>query len=377
MNAPNPSLAFVTPWSCGNRSLCIDPANPVANFSAEAPDPDTYLGYAFGSPFPPLGSDFSNTGCVSTCVSTLSQDDADLCAQRQAFVCQYTNPATGLTYGGVNIFGNTPQSSTINCPDGTPFTYTVVAGQFLGTTQSSANQQALSYAKKMAGRHMICIGPLPSNLALNAPVNQTVTATGDLAQPPQLNYWNYSGNLPTGLTFNGGFLDLTQPPTITGTATQLGTFVFSITVTNPGGDYMTKFFSVSVTQSTVTPDILSGAVSYFNTNAPAGNYKVSYVNGALKYSPTQGWALNVRNPPNNEGYVIYYTGPEGTQLPLNFPGTNDNTFPSQAAVEAANAGVSITFQHYGGAIGIYLFDSIYGDNVAGSPTPTFQLTSPM
>lgn len=377
-NPPNPQPNNPTGivGQCETRSLCQDPANPIANFSAESPDPDTFIGYGYGSSsYPPLGSDFSNTGCSTTCVSTISQADADLCAQKLAFLCQYTNPATGLPFSGTNISANTPQSATINCPDGTPFTYTVASGQFLAINQSSANQQALSYAKKMAGAHMICISGLPTNLALNSPVNQTVTATGNLAPPPQFNYWQFSGNLPTGLAFNGGFLASSEPPTITGTPTQLGTFIFSITVTNPGGDYMTKYFSVNVTQSTVTPDILSGAVSYFNLNAPAGNYKVSYVNGALKYSPAAGWSLNDEAMFGGQ-YRIYYTSAEGTTVPIAFPGTTTQ-YSSQALVEAANAGKSVQFTHYGGSIGCYLFDTIYNDNVPGSPNPTFQLTGPL
>jgi hypothetical protein len=125
--------------------------------------------------------------------------------------------------------------------------------------------------------------------------------------------------------------------------------------------------SLTIEGGPITPDIYSPTVSYFGSY-PAGTYQIAYINGALKYNPAQGWALNAWSI-NPSGYIIVYSA--GT---LQFPGSNFVTFPSQAAVEAYNAGISQLIVHSGGSIGMFLTDTIYGDNLPGNPNPTFGLT---
>lgn len=129
--------------------------------------------------------------------------------------------------------------------------------------------------------------------------------------------------------------------------------------------------------TTITPDVLSSAVSQFSAGAnyPAGRYLISYVDGALQYAGGTtggmmgGWAVNntVR------GHLGYHVT-DGSGNDVLFPATSSE-FASQSQCEAANAGESLVFVHIGGTIGMYLYDTNYNDNTAGSPAPTFSLAS--
>lgn len=116
------------------------------------------------------------------------------------------------------------------------------------------------------------------------------------------------------------------------------------------------------------PSITEETIAWFSSgeNFPAGDYKVEYVNGALKYNPSFDWQLNYSAA---HGYYITFNG--GTSI-INAPG-DTNAYGTQAALEAANAGQFVTFHHSGGKIGMYLFDDPYGDNLGGDPNPTFRL----
>lgn len=129
-------------------------------------------------------------------------------------------------------------------------------------------------------------------------------------------------------------------------------------------------FNVSITiGQTVTPDIFSNNPACFLNQLP-GVYNVFYVRGALKYNAAQGWALGCRDLNPNSGYWVTYNGGANQ---VEFNGTENPTFPSQAAVEAANAGKFTQVVHNGGNICVYLSDDPAIDNVAGNPNPTFGL----
>ena len=171
------------------------------------------------------------------------------------------------------------------------------------------------------------------------------------------------GALPDGLTLAGD-------GTLSGTPTTPGDFTFTVQITDSAGHKCNQSVTVSIAGvQYVTPDIFSGTLAVFSQNLDAGLYRIAYVNGALKYNIAQGWALNAFSINPLSGYeVVYSLG----QFP--FPGTSDASFPDQASVEAANTGAHIDIIHGGGPIGVFLSDTIYGDNVSGSPNPTFSLT---
>jgi hypothetical protein len=73
---------------CPIKSLCVDPAAPITNFSSEAPDRDDFFSYASrnqGAP-PVPGENWAPDAIFGpgTCVSPISQAEADLCAGRLA-----------------------------------------------------------------------------------------------------------------------------------------------------------------------------------------------------------------------------------------------------------------------------------------------------
>src|SRR4029077_16013617 len=57
-----------------------------------------------------------------------------------------SNPPCDPPPPTTTLFYNRDATCTINCPDGTPFVYTVAAGTFASFTQSDADSQALAYA---------------------------------------------------------------------------------------------------------------------------------------------------------------------------------------------------------------------------------------
>lgn len=443
---PPPPSKFILP--CGPPVDCPGFINsPVLNNSSEAPDPFLFFGNEFGGPFnPPLGRNFTADSCGQTCTSPVSQEEADLCAATLAFICQNTDPVTGQPYTGQPFFFNQAQTVTLHCPDGLPFSYTMPANLFAGTTQFGANQAAFNYAKNLAKQHEVCLSDLPTAPAcLNEVYDQSIIATTQQSTVGAV--WSISaGALPDGVQFIG----TGSGGQFFGTPTASGTFNFTILLQLFSGDFMAKPYSITVagfitaaqltmptigvpyanrifvqgfsipsfaitsgtlspglvfnsdgtfggtatsvspnpftvtvtetddafspfkcsmqffmlgTFGNITPDVFSATVSYWagGQALDAGTYRINYINGAYKPSSLAGfqvWNYMVNNGATTSGFL---------------PG-NVGSFATQAICEAANSGRSFSFTHTGGSIGMWLSDSPYNDNVAGSPNPTFSLT---
>jgi hypothetical protein len=133
---------------------------------------------------------------------------------------------------------------------------------------------------------------------------------------------------------------------------------------DPGDIAASPVEETDCTEYLVTPDITVGTESQFvgGASLAAGSYRVRYVEGAMKLAADQDWVLGYAD------YRITHSG--GTEIAA--PGT-DTGYPTQADLEAGEAGQSVAFTHAGGTIGIRLVDSPYVDNVPGSPNPTFCL----
>jgi hypothetical protein len=291
---------------------------------------------------------------------------------------------------------NDPQSCDALCGDGIPFVWTVAAGTIVACAptfalaRAQANYQALNLACQRARQGKICfITQALPNGKVGVDYNQTVRAMGGVPWqfpflplgcnasgvttiPYEFEIYIFgAGPLPDGLTL--GCLQGGGPGQIMGKPTTSGTYLFTIQVTDAVGAYQRKQFSITIDGGmdlgTITPPITSGSGASWGT-VPAGNYRISYVNGALRYGANALWFLNIDNGLAHEGYKIVHSG--GTQV--EFPGTFD-AYGSQALVEAANVGKSILIHHTGGEIKMYLTDSNYGDNGAGMPNPTFRLST--
>jgi hypothetical protein len=130
----------------------------------------------------------------------------------------------------------------------------------------------------------------------------------------------------------------------------------------------------STDYGTATPEILvSSPIHYFGgaQSLPAGIYIVTYVHGAIDYSINNNprrWTINKAAAPLS-GYRIRHS----TNVTIEGPVNGYDFFSTQAALEAYQAGASVTFEHTGGQIGMFLFDDNYPDNIGTNPRPTFRL----
>lgn len=264
---------------CPNKITCECSDDPVKNLSSEDADVDRFIGiYDFRLTDVPLNDKFKQWACKEYCYSEVSQEEADDCARRRAMECVYDDvfpppgPFNGLP---VNLFYNSVQTYTVNCPDGTPFTWTIPAGEFVSLSQRSANAIAQSVAKNRAIEHRICI--LSSALAggcRDSSLSATIQAVGGTAlyfpyilgtQTPigfigcgqnfaPIRYiWTLvSGSLPPGMELD----DCTG--IISGVPTATGNYTFTVRATDAIGSFQQKSLSICIIRIT-TPATLPDA----------------------------------------------------------------------------------------------------------------------
>lgn len=147
MNRPCPNKL-----QCG----CVDGSfeSPLANLSSEAPDSEVFTALHFGGRITNGGERWSTDGCVSVCTSTVSQEEADLCAEAQTQQCLIPQdppedpPDQPDPPGPPNPPGE-PPTPTLFCNDavtcGTaPCDGTIPACAVLATSKADANAIAAS-----------------------------------------------------------------------------------------------------------------------------------------------------------------------------------------------------------------------------------------
>lgn len=283
-------------FPCKSRSLCID--GPLANLSSELEDVPKSPGRFISLVPPPLDEDWESNGCLGLCVSTISQEDADLCAQRQALLCIWPNV-------------NEPQSCTINCPDGSPFTVTIPAGVFVAATVEEANQIAYAYACQQASVRLICLSPLGE---CSLCVNESAIVGVLGSNVPVGSSWSISGNTPPGMGIvseNGSSAELQ------GTPTASGNYIFEITVQTPLGDVMSKTVTIAVLAITTT------AITAYQTGVPY-SFQLSATGGSGDYA----WRIVSGTLP--DGLVL---DPDGL-----ISGTPTNTTTNAVTFQAVDLG---------------------------------------
>lgn len=284
-------------------SPCFDPADPISNVSSETEDAQDFLsrsrgsfGLVYGRAFiepeggtfpsgvdpgtygtpgyglPPLGSDWSSESCGGTCTSPNSQDDADLCAVNLGTDCLSGDPPQTIPSDGPNdcilqdgqlicfpapdgtqpftqeprtIYGNEPQSCTVTCPDGSPFTYTLAANTVKASSQDQANLIGHSVACQRARQAQLCLSDLSlSTCCTGESYSGVITASSGAGYPFRKNlpitFIISSGSLPTGLVQS-------QSPNkffIDGTTTVAGSYSFTVMATDSKGNVMSRVYTI-------------------------------------------------------------------------------------------------------------------------------------
>ena len=135
--------------------------------------------------------------------------------------------------------------------------------------------------------------------------------------------------------------------------------------------------AANVLANAVTPFITSNAISYFNSGAPysPGMYCITYLVGAYGLGQNGLWTINQDIDRGNGGVSLAYKITDGFAT-IDGPGNYDS-YGSQAGCQSANVAKVVYFYHaYSTPIGMYLNDSNYVDNIAGSPNPTFLICGP-
>lgn len=309
---------------CDKKINCCCDGSPLIGLDAAAIDVPNFLGIGYASILPNLGLPGPLTACFSTAIAS-DQQTADLLAERNATLCSLnelplTCPSSGSPSsgggggggGGQAAFFNQPQSCTVTCPDGLPFTFTVPAGVFVSTTQLDANAQAFSFACNEAAIRAICLSALTPNTAQEGvPYSGTITATGgSLAGPGQNNNWSIvSGSLPSGLTFHGGSIP-SASVSITGTPTVAGTFNFAVECTTPTGDSMTKSYTLTVAACVIgyTITLNQGGWALIGSTPP---FDTSYFSNTASVNPVQDFKA-VFNSPTLKTWNWNFTSPDNT-----------------------------------------------------------------
>lgn len=275
-------------------------ANPFSNFTSEKPDvvifnPDL----PWVDPKPPLGT-FNKQGCISLCVSTVSQEAADICAFNQQVLCLDANcltcPPADLCQVLPNhpacviedfciqhpddpgcqqpaqMFYNVSQQCTVACPDGTPFTFIVPSATFLQPSTAAANALAYSYACNMANKQKVCLGELNQPVCCTGqtyPGSIVLTAGFPTTQP--FSFAVSSGALPPGLGLSSTSSGSVTRAIIGGVTNTVGVYTFGITASHPSGVSVTRQYTITVI-GIATSGLAGGTVGtpYSETMASEG-----------------------------------------------------------------------------------------------------------
>lgn len=275
---------------CGYKIVCADGIDfPISNYTSEGPEQVQQFHSVL---FP---ESWVKQGCLSLCVSNVSQAAADLCALTQAAACNPPPICVGSTCsggnggggggneggggdgggGGANVFYNTAQDCSVNCPDGSPFTSTIPAGTFSASTQAAADARANAYACELSRASLLCIGDLTNDGACAGTAYTGIV--GILSVRGVFNVEVISGDLPVGfsLTFNN------QSFTISGNTANPGQYDFRVKVDDVIGNSDEKDFTLYVIE--ITQDSL-----------PNGTVGAAYSQTLTSTGPVEGvvtWAV--------------------------------------------------------------------------------------
>ncbi len=179
------------------------------------------------------------------------------------------------------IYVNHPQTCTINCSDGNPFSYTVPVGTFRAISQAAADRAAYSLACKRAYINRVCLSNISAQACIGTAYSQVIRA--DAANIP-ITFVVSGGVLPSWITATVGPASVTLAGTPT--SGDIGQSIFSITATDSLGFTMVKTFSITVmgVTSTTTLPAFTQNVAYssqITANGGTAPYEFAIISGNL------------------------------------------------------------------------------------------------
>ncbi len=184
---PTPQYRNANSVPCVNALKDCLPCNddPVANYSSEAPDPQVFCAVVTFTAQLPLGM-CGEVSATEECCSLISQQDAYLCALKKAQQTVWgswksaTCPPPGCPPNCLPdcppvcgteppfppppppppppIYTNSAQICSVECGDGSSFSWEVPAGIVVALSQAEADAKAFSLACAEARRRKICFG---------------------------------------------------------------------------------------------------------------------------------------------------------------------------------------------------------------------------
>ncbi len=315
---PNPKLLVIP---CPIKINCPGTDSPFANLTMEAPDSEIFIGQNFGyvDP-PPLGWSYRQTRGFAFCGSVVSQQDANLCAQRGAYDDKVDQPPGDPTPGDWRTPDGQPavihesavQQANANCGDGEIFTFRLPAGAVHNIVQAIADEQALSICQGLAVRNAICIiGDFNTTGIVGQGYNSTVQITG---QGP-FTFSVIAGQLPPGLTLhNAGTQQGQNAILLGGIPTTGGVYNFTVQVVGAAGDQQKNF---TVTVTTVGFQICNWAAVYASLSAsgtPTGGAPLNFVQSTF---PAWNGVFDQKTTVTGVGDVWYFLSKSITNWPPN------------------------------------------------------------
>jgi hypothetical protein len=287
---------------CPFNSPCVDDTASLGNYSSEDPDRNLFRSTYFPNAI--WDDDFEIwRACFGLCVSEISQEDADLCAQNNAKICELGKQR-----------GNKEVTCSRTCPDGSIQTKTIPAETFWAETQAQADALASEWCNKYLGdlcgslgpkpgptpngnlpppsgqrasndqqantapcldggrggvvpagtvwaankraanaraisllgnglvNYIGCLTPFPKTVCLDEDLGQKFVAPDKVAGLRAPYTWSVFGVVPPGVVFTATGLAMR----ITGRFTVQGTFAFRLTLTDFNGSYVYRNYTVSV-----------------------------------------------------------------------------------------------------------------------------------
>lgn len=226
-------------------STCDQQPNPKTSYSAEQVDSPIFIGLASTSIPPLLNKSFNVFPCVAIEESQVSQEDADLAAQRAAVIC--ANPCS-------TIFTNTQQTDQAPCVNGAIYFFTIASGLYAATDQISADRSAFTAAVDKLTP--LCLTALSqTDICKGSSYNGVILAIAPSGQT--VGFSVIMGALPDGITIEVAG----NEAVFSGIPTVFGTFEFTIEARSSTGVYTRQSYTMHVAGITTLAGVLDDGFS--------------------------------------------------------------------------------------------------------------------